>query len=57
MFELLENPKEKVNAEAAERPRENDNAANKEGNAKSHKYHRYNRSRHKKSKNSGKQDG
>ena len=49
--------KEKVNTEAAEKPRENDNAANKEGNAKSHKYHRYNRSRHKKSKNSGKQDG
>jgi hypothetical protein len=49
--------KEKVNTEAPERPRENDNAANKEGNAKSHKYHRYNRSRHKKSKNSGKQDG
>jgi hypothetical protein len=49
--------KEKVVAESAEKKRENDNAANKDGNAKSHKYHRYNRSRHKKPKNSGKQDG
>lgn len=51
------NIKENVNTEAAERSRENDNATNKDGNAKSHKYHRYNRSRHKKSKKADKQDG